>query len=91
MPSDPTNPAPPLAALATLASLLRDPEHPALPRVWTPTAPPAALPGNLSARRQRNAQEIQAYRNQVRDLSQQTGIKVVWVTQTFWGQKIDPI
>lgn len=87
------NATPPNArATAALQTLLSDPEHPKNYRLWTPTCPAASLPGNLEARRRQNAQDIQAYRNQVRQLSQQAGIEVIWVTRTMWGETtIEPV
>lgn len=67
-------------ATAALQTLLSDPERPGQPLIWTPTCPPPNLSGDLATRRRLHAQNIQAYRNQVRQLSQQAGIEIVWVT-----------
>lgn len=87
----PTNPTTRPAALVSLANLLSDPDNPAQPRIWFPNPPPH-LAGDLTARRQRHAQDLQHYRSQLRDLSRQTDIPLVWVTQDLWGnQTTEPI
>lgn len=82
MPALPTQPD----ARATLANLLRDPAHPTQPLIWLPYPPPH-LPGNLDARRQRHAQDLQSYRIQLRDLSHRAHIPMIWVTEDVWGNK----
>ena len=88
----PSTTPPPARATSALQTLLSDPHRPGQPLIWMPTCPSASLPGDLEARRRLHAQNIQAYRNQVRHLSQQAGVKALWVTQTLWGETtIEPV
>lgn len=81
----PVPPTPP-AARAALANLLQDPQQPAHPLIWLPNPPPH-LAGNLTARRQQHAQDLQSYRSQLRDLSHRAQIPMIWVTEDVWGNK----